>query len=484
MLIGIGFQSFLASRLGTGNNADAFYLGTTIPTLFATAFLGSGPSALIRVATETPGLLRLGNYVPRRLLLLSFAFSGVMIVGGVSLLVGLPLSDAPARHGAGQFLLLAVPVPPLALLASIGAVLALARQHFVIATYGGAVNGIGLLVMAVILSPLGLGPPELAIAVDCGYLLQLGLVVYTLRSANRSSGENPNGRAGLERRVALAFVLLAGASAVYKSQPLIERTAGAFLGSGLPASLGYADKITSGLMQLAVFGFALAALPLLSGDLAARAADRAVTRLQGALAATVVSVAAVVFFGLAFSGDLVRCFYQRGAFSAHDAYITHQLVLFALPSVALGALAGPVVSAFYAAGRVRQVALIGLGGFIAGTAATGALAAVVGYRGIVLGTGVSYAFTFTIFASRIGSILKGWSWRAFISTSGPAIAGGVVTAAVVSFAIRRLFIAAPATLLVYLFSLAITLGVILTASFGAFLLLRWRRPTQRATVEA
>jgi putative peptidoglycan lipid II flippase len=490
MLVGIAFQSFLASHLGTGVAVDVFYLGTTIPTLIATIMLGSAANALMRSAIETPVLARFHirpNSVPFRLTIISLLFSAGMAVTGLAMLInGLPLFHGSVRSGVGELLLITTPVPPLAVIAAMGSVRALVDQRFVIGTYGGAVNGIGLLATTVALSHGGLGAAKLGVAVDGGYFLQVVFVWSALRRTPnkiRAVSLPPETSKVLARRATALFLLLAGASAIYKSQPLVERLVGEALGSGVPAALGYAEKITTGLTQLAVFGFSIALLPSLSRDLYDQQSRRAISRLQFALAATFASAAAVVAFGLVSSGDLVRVFYERGAFGTRSSSITNLLVLGALPSVAFGALAGPLVSLWYAAGRIRAVAGIGLCGFGAGTGATIILPLLLGYQGIVLGTAVGYTLTFAIFAKRARTVLTDWSWSRFFARFGFAMGVTGVAVTAMSIASRALLTATSASAVLDLTCLAARFTAVLLVSFGTLALVTKRRTLSTLAVE-
>jgi putative peptidoglycan lipid II flippase len=477
MLLGIGFQSFLASRLGTNATADAYYLGATVPTLVATALLGSAPSALIRYAVDVPTALRLERRsLPSRLVLYSCAVSALTASLALMLRLGAPVFPGELRSQIATFLFVTTPVPPLALLGAMGAVRALARNQFVIATFGGAVNGLGLLAAAVALSTLGLGAAALGLAVDAGYVLQVALVWRALRAtADPTRASHDRLPAAMKAAIA-GFLFLAGASAIYKSQPLVERLVGAFVGHGIPAALGYEDKITSGLSQLAVFGFALTALPMLSRDLSEREAARAADRLRRTLTGTFASTIAVLAFGLASAGDLVHVFYERGAFGAHAAAVTRSLVLFALPSIAFSALAGPLVSLEYAAGRVREVATVGVIGFALGATATAVLAGTIGYRGIVLGTGAGFAFTFALFARRTSRVLPEWSWRSFVRIDGGAIGIAAVAAIAVCIVASRLVPAHLGSSLLDVVVLGARLALSLGVSFGVVLAVRHAVP--------
>jgi putative peptidoglycan lipid II flippase len=234
--------------------------------------------------------------------------------------------------------------------------------------------------------------------------------------------------------------VLIGASLVYKSQPLVERLVGAAVGHGVPAALGYADKITQGFTQLAVFGFALASLPRLAQVLRDRDHVEAERQVRFALATTTASTAAVLAFALSSAPDLVRVLYERGAFGVEAARTTEALVYLALPTVVFGALAGPLVTLNYAAGRVSFVVRVGLGGFVIGGAGTVLLAYAIGYRGIVLGTAMGAFVTFVIFARKIGFVLNGWSWSRYLQVYGLRLVVVAAALATCSIAIREVLV--------------------------------------------
>jgi putative peptidoglycan lipid II flippase len=426
MAIGVVMQSFLANEVGTARAADVYYLGSTVPTLIAIAVLGSAANALVRYAVSDESVLdlRVRESVARRLVPYACAVSlGVATAGAM-------LAVAGGEHRAlGIFVLLTTPVPVLVLAAASGAVVAMSRDDFIRGTYGNAVNGMGLLVAAVALSRGGLTAWKLALALDVGYACQLAFVAPALIRIRSVKGPVDAAVATAARQ---SFVVLAAASIVYKAQPLVERSVGAALGNGVPAALGYADKIASGLGQLAIFGFALASLPAMARHLNERDFEAASSRLVDALSATAASTIAVLAFGWTSANQLVRLFYERGAFGPHAATMTSTLVACSLPTIAFGAAAGPLVSLHYAAGRARWVTKVGIAGFATGTAATIVLASLIGYPGIVIGTGVGATTTFAVFVHRVPDVLPDWSWRRWVHAVGPrlmSVAIATVTAA-------------------------------------------------------
>jgi putative peptidoglycan lipid II flippase len=469
--LGIAAQSYLASQLGTSTLADVFYLGTAVPTLMATALLGSTSNALIRYATDTPSVLdpRSSGSTGRRLFQIAASFSGILAALGVALWAGLVQYDSSSVSGGlGRFLLVSSPVPVLIGAAALGSVIALARKEFVRASWGGAVNGACLVIAIVVMGEAfgGLSPTRLALAVDIGYIGQLLFVTKAFRHL-KGDGVPPTG--DITKVATRGVLLLLASSAVYKSQPLVERSVGASLETGVPAALGYADKITTGLMQLAVFGFAVAALPSLSQELASRDFAGAAARLRAALYGTATATMIVVAFALSSAGDMVRILYEHGNFSATSAQLTEQLVRWALPSIAFGALASPLVAVAYANKKVREVVGIGLLGFVSGTTATILFASWFGPEGIVAGTGVGYALTFLAFAARVKTTLRDWSWSTFFGDFW--VTGVLVAAALVpAFFLARLVPLDGTDQVMYLLPLiGVRLGISAAAGVGALL---------------
>lgn len=480
--LGVALQSYLANQLGTSPQADVFYLGTAIPTLIATATLGSSSNALIRYATESPRILdpRTPRSPGRVLVLLAAGLSVLLALLGAALLGGV-VSFGPQGSTAelGTFFLVVAIVPLLISLTALGSVLALANHDFLRAAWGGAANGLGLLVATVGLSALGdLTAAKLAVAVVIGYVVQLAFVGSAFK---RHGGERETSTLvdpGVARAAITGVLVLIGASLIYKSQPLVERAVGASLGTGIPAALGYTDKITMALSQLATYGFAMAALPSLSRDLAASNHAGASARLRATLVGTAVSTAIVVAFALSSSHDIVNVLYAHGNFSDASADLTHSLVLLSLPSVVFGALAGPLVAATYANKRVKDVARIGIIGFVAGTTSTIALAVAIGAEGIVLGTAVGFATTLALFMLTVPQSLPEWSWRDLGRTHAPEVLASAIAIGLAWLVCTQ--ISTPDGTVPTLGVLGVRLLLVAAAGFGTLLLVRRtfdRRPS-------
>ena len=477
--LGIVLQAYLAEHLGTSRLADVFFLGTALPTLIATATLGSTSNALIGYATESPRTLdpRIGGSTGRVLLLASLAVSAAVAGVGLLFLSGaLRYSSDAASRDLAMFLLLTSPVPVLVTGAALGSVLALAARQFVRATWGGAVNGMGLLA---IVATFGLGDltsAKLALAVDLGYLAQLLFVLPALlRVDSLAATLDP----AISRAATRGVFLLLGAAAVYKSQPLVERAAGTVVGSGVPAALGYADKIVQGFTLLAVFGFALASLPALSQDMAAGDHARATDKLRATFTATFTATLAVLAFAITSSGDIVRVLYEHGSFSAASGSLTQTLITFALPCVFFGALSSPLVAVVYANKRVGEVVRIGIQAFALGTTTTLVLAYAVGARGIVVGTGVGFAYSFARFAGRMRASLPDWSWRTYVADYYPralATLGAVLVSMAVMWSVP-IPQSAPTSVELLLIGARLLLAAL--AAFGSlFVVTRRRRPVR------
>lgn len=428
LAFGLALQVYLASSLGVSSVADIFYLGSTFPTIFAVAILSSSSNGLIRTVVERPDSLALGvkRTPARSLIACGLAGTGTIALLGLLLLAlggDGPLGDSGGRP-LGSFLLAICLVPILVSLAAIGAVTALSKEKMLLATWGYAVNGVGLLATVVLLSG---GKPTtmiLALGINVGYLCQLALVLPQLRWRSHSPPlESP--AAKLATRGVLILFL---ASLFYKAQPLTERAVGAVLGNGVPATLGYVDKVTQGFTQFAVFGFAVASLPLLSRHMALGDGRRAGLGLGKSVAGTAVVTVLTCAIAIATAGEVISLLYGRGEFDPHDVQVATDLLRFSVLSVFFGALAAPLVASLYASNQITAVVWIGVQGFLVTLASTLLLAWVIGTEGIVLGTACGFAFTFFRFAHRVQTHHDFWSWRVWWHRFGRYAAGATTGA--------------------------------------------------------
>lgn len=428
MLLGLVLQIFLASRLGASEVADVFYLGSTLPSVFAVAILSSSYNGLIRVAVEDPASLNLGTERNAARMLLMCGLIGTFILAMVAVTClrfdDLGLIQDLGGSSFAWFLLIVSPVPLLVSIASIGAVVALSEERMLLATWGGAVNGLGLLVSVLWLSGGHPSTVELAVGVDIGYLSQLALVATQLRP--RQGGHSVGEKRLQQAKTGVLFLF--AASLFYKAQPLIERFVGSMLGDGIPALLGYVDKVAQGYSQFAVFGFALASLPLLSKHMAGGNDQGASKSLGQSLAGTAMVTALVVPTAVATASEVIQIVYGRGQFGQSDVELATQLLQFSSISVALGALASPLVASLYASGRVRLVVWIGIQGFVVSVVGTSLLAWLLGPNGVVLGSASGFGYTFIRFALVLESELGFWSWKEWWNRHGRLVTGGALGA--------------------------------------------------------
>lgn len=435
MLLGLALQVFLASRLGASQVADVFYLGSTLPSVFAVAILSSSSNGLIRVAVEDPPSLNLGSgrNAARTLLICGLVGTFIFVLAATTCLrfdeLGL-IQDLGGRS-LGWFLLIVSPVPVLVATASIGAVVALSEERMLLATWGGAVNGLGLLVSVLWLSGGQPSTVDLAVGVDIGYLCQLALVASQLKP--RQGGHSIGDKRLRQAKTGVLFLF--AASLFYKAQPLIERFVGSMLGEGIPALLGYVDKVAQGYSQCAVFGFAVASLPLLSKHMAG-GDDRGASKSLGqSLAGTAMVTALVVPVAVATALQVIQVLYGRGKFGQDDVELATHLLQFSSISVAFGALAAPLVASLYASGKVRSVVSIGIQGFAVSVVGTSLLAWLLGPNGVVLGSASGFGYTFIRFALMLEHEFGFWSWNEWWNRHGLLVTGcatGAVLAGLVA----------------------------------------------------
>lgn len=422
VLLGLAFQLLLAHQLGVSSVVDDYTLGTMIPTLVATIMIGSTPSVLVPAFTRALGS-REDSRVPVRLVsapsLAALGVTGLVIVGSLTLAPAVSPSLPEDRiAGLTAFLVLSALAIPFAWLAAVSQSILILNERFLIVGLAGAVNGLGLLVVATVVLLGGLASPGLGWAFIAGYVVQA--IAQGVAASRHATWERvPSSRAVLS---SLGFLL--GSALVYKSQPIIERTLAAYFAGG-PASLAYSSKITQALLMASSLGIALVSLPALSRHVSNDDYPRAklvATRLSLAIAAI---SAPLVTTALLAPDAVVSILYERGAFGPDDVSLVALVLAASAAGVFFSAVTGPVVNLLYAADRYRLVATVSVVTTLLGGLLSWALRGPFGLAGIVAGSALVFLVNFVIYwvaAGRSRAHLAAMS-RVFIMLAAVGLAG-------------------------------------------------------------
>ncbi len=418
VIVGIGFQEVLAAHLGAGSTADVFAAGVSLPTLVATAVIGSVPLVLVPQIASYRARCD-DRLPPLSALWVATAYTiatAVVIAGAAQLLSHLA---APGFRGAKEvatahFIRLTSPVVLLSAVAAVGQAVAYANGRFLRAGAGSAVNGVGLLLVTVLFFGARPTASDLAIAVVIGYTAQAIWMLPELASSWKLWDRTPNARAA---GMLKALGVLVTASLIYKGQPLIERTIASTLQPGSAAVMSYSLKIAAGLALLSV-GVSQVAMPSFAHSLAQDDDGQAARTLQLVLTIVTATTAAVVAYVLLASADIVRVLFGRGSLGIHAEREIAAVVRSYLIFVLTNAIAGPIVNVHYALNRQRWVAVIGLVGMICATVLSVGLAQVFGVVGVAVGTGVGSLIPLAVFSVHLRPRLPAWSWRLWFRDNG------------------------------------------------------------------
>lgn len=341
VLVGFGFQAALAATLGVGALADTFQFVWTIVTFVAVVQFSMVTSLLVpRLQTVLQGV----ELVGRSRLPLALGATATVLQA----LTALSLPDGDAR----LLLLMAAPAHVFAGATAEPLALAYVSRRFWIAGFGPVANGIVLLFVTLIdLNNMTAG--VLGVAVALGYSAQWAATVLGTRDL-ASSARRDITIPGIVYLGVLGFTL------VSRFQPVLERILSYRLPTGTTAALGFGQKIATGLVLFATFGFAIASVGSLARHTGAKKSSEAADLLARTTLATLVSASAVTALALPAAYPAVVILFERGTFTPDDSRFVANVILILIPWVWAGSLTGVFTAYLYVAGRYRQVLLASL----------------------------------------------------------------------------------------------------------------------------
>lgn len=439
----LGYEIALASRFGTGFQADALALGLTVT--FALASEISGWVSALVVPSYLDVRHRLGEEAAGGLVLrigaiLVAGTAGVAAVGAaaapgaVRMLAPALGPDPGVAHVFRLFLPLLVLVPVAAWLAGVlhshGTFLAPGlRQAF---WYGAPL---------LVLLAAGPGVPAAAVPAGmtvglAGFCVVLGVLAWRHVIPGRATPRDVHLGGLAASLLPLVLASMAGTVSV-----VVERGLAGRLGEGSLAALTYAFRIATVPVNLFVLSASIVLLPALSLH-AARGETRALgTLLQRALRLAVVFTVPLAALGIPLAEPAIRLLLERGAFTPESTRATATALAWYVPAVVGMAGVHLLTRAFHAVRAFRRFAAVNVAIAAIGVALMVALTALVGFRGLPLAASVTWSLLF-------GALL--WALRARLAPGALAgilrPLGRVVVAGAVALAVTAAAMAAvPAT---------------------------------------
>ncbi len=361
-------QIAIAAWFGAGKATDAYFLASAVPSLVATALVGSLNVSLIPHYVEfreRDGVEIAWRVVCTFVALLGVAV-GVFVVAGMIWAPQIVSVIAPAYGVAQQALtvdLLRLSLPSVWFLCVAGVITSVhyADGSFAIPGWAVALNNVLILLMiAALYRTMGIAVCALGLTV--GASLQLVLVAIPLLRQKGLHFLATMRDRRIVQIAAMALPLIAGA-AVYKSDVLVGRIIAALLPAGGVSYISYANRIALMVVAVSAAGVTTVVFP--------RLARRVAMADHGGLGQDAVStmkyaglVCAMVLVPVcALAQPLVTLVLQRGAFTVADSAATAQALVGYAGFAYAGALAGVASNCLYSMKKVGRVVAIGLAGF-------------------------------------------------------------------------------------------------------------------------
>jgi len=406
-VLGYAREMLLASVLGAGFFADAFFAAFRIPNLFRRLF---GESSLNAAFVPVFSAYASGASPDETRELLNAMATVMTVALGVLTLTGVLAAHPAVRlitwgfepeklELTGRLLRIMFPFVWVICLAALGlSALNCLGVFFVPAASSASLSIIEIIYLAVVwrLMPADLRVEGLAAAVVLGGLLQMTVNFLVLRYRGFPVRFRPRRlpeylRGPEIRRVALLFVPVVLGFSIDQVNALVDMLCASFLAQGSVSVLHYSGILMQ--LPLALFGTALITVTL--PQMSREAACGSTGEMCGTLGD---SLRNILFFmvpsalGLVLLGKpIIRVFYERGAFTPGDSALTYRCLVWYAAGLVFFALSKSLVSAFYALRMPRiPVAVAGMC-LCANAVLNVLLMRVIGVAGLALATTISSA---------------------------------------------------------------------------------------------
>ena len=389
----------VAASFGTSDALDAFLIAFVLPSFVTSVIAGSLNAALIPTYIEirdregSPSAQRLLGGVMVISLGLLVLVTGVLVIIGPLLLPILGSGFSPAKLALTEALFyIMLPGILLGGIATIWSAVLNAGERFALAALSPVAIP-ALTVAALVATGGSQRVYALAVSLVLGTLLQVGLLAWGLRRERvplmpRWSSNDPG-----VRQVIGQYVPMTAGAMIHGSTPLVDQAMAAALGSGAVAALNYGNRIVTLILTIGTTAIGTAVLPYFSKMTAG--GDwinvRRTLRLYTVLILLVTIPATVLLIAL--SEQLIRLFYERGAFTATDTHLVSRIqIMYAvqIPVYTVGILIVRLISSI----KANKVLMYGtLINFSVNLVLDYVLSRVLGVAGIALSTTVMYTIS-------------------------------------------------------------------------------------------
>jgi putative peptidoglycan lipid II flippase len=394
LLLQFAIQLLLARYFGTESDVDAFTAAVALPIVIAAIVSGSLGYVLVPViagalARQSPAdAAAIARQIGLGLLGLSLALTAAVAVFAV------PLTSVLYPGFASEERMLAARLLRLLSLLIVGNCL-IAYLHALSHSFGrfvwpawAGVLGTGVTLVYVLSFHEQQQIFCMALGMLAGALVTIVLLLPLFLAQLPLRGTNPLAlHAGTLRCLSLLAPLVLGA-VVWRLDPLVDRFLGSYLDQGTIAQMGYASRLTSGLMLIGTSGLSIVAFPAIAAHAAAGRRLEFSLEVAHALRFLLFLMIPVCVGVSVFAIPVVRLLFEYGKFTPSDTAIVAWFVTLSVGAI-LGFGLGDVLSrTCYADQDTRTPVVVNIATFLLAVALKCGMVVPFGAAGLVAATSI------------------------------------------------------------------------------------------------
>jgi putative peptidoglycan lipid II flippase len=402
---GLVVQMILAAHFGAAMEMDAYLAATTIPLTITAILLGTLNITFVPIFTQFRAQTGQAEAwkvassftVLTTLILTAIALTG--IVGAESLL----RFTVPGFTPGSPQSLLAVQMSRILFcsiifigLSALFSSISYAERKFLRPAAAPVVNNLIIILFTIGLSSW-MGIQAVAWATLAGAVAQLLLLLPVVWGSGRFVAAVDFRHPGVQQVFQVMWPLLLG-GLIFRSTAIADRFVASLLPVGSISHLGYSLKIVYILWALTSSGIVIALFPLQS-EQAARAKEGLGRVTSLGLRLSIVTTMGVGICFLLFRQEIIRLFFERGAFDARATEATATLLLFYAGALLIPAMSGSITYALYALQQTKVTTVVAISGALLNYALLIPFSRWLGVNGVALAFSV---------ASISNAMIMGW----------------------------------------------------------------------------
>lgn len=240
---------------------------------------------------------------------------------------------------------------------------------------------------------------------------------------------------GTRRCLVLLAPLVLGAI-IWRLDPLVDRYLGSYLDQGSIAQMGYASRLTSGLMLIGTSGLAIVAFSSIAAHAAARRREALNQELAHALRFFLFLMVPICVGVSVYSGPVVRLLYEYGKFTVEDTHSVAVLLVLSVGVIQGAGLSDLLSRTFYAEHDTRIPVIVSIVTFVLAVGLKCLLVGPLGAPGIVAATSIYSLLNVVI----LGAILVRRNSLGLLAGTGGSLLRSVVGSTVACLAAAFVFV--------------------------------------------